>query len=315
MTAIPLSQRLDECLVSLLDRLAVLARSRRRWRIPLLLVAGGLFFAGAYWAFSTLPISPTQLRVTPLLILAGLILPSLVYGGIGLWLLARSAGLSMPVGRATVISAYAYLAEMLPLPGGAVVRAAALIQAGSAPRRSSALVIFTAILWISLAMFAAGLTLLPVSARFAMPLLSIGGLVGGAIFLWLWSIAGAAIALQTLAHRIAGILLTALRLTFAFAALHMPIGVLQAFPFVLAILLGSASSVAPAGLGISESLAALAATASDYPAGIAFLAVGIDRLFCIGGCAVLALGTEIGTSLRSAGTGGVVAQERDGNER
>ncbi|HET6525007.1 hypothetical protein [Sphingopyxis sp.] len=164
-------------------------------------------------------------------------------------------------------------------------------------------------------MFAAGLTLLPVSARFAMPLLSIGGLVGGAIFLWLWSIAGAAIALQTLAHRIAGILLTALRLTFAFAALHMPIGVLQAFPFVLAILLGSASSVAPAGLGISESLAALAATASDYPAGIAFLAVGIDRLFCIGGCAVLALGTEIGTSLRSAGTRGVVARERDGNER
>src|SRR3546814_11979494 len=97
-------------------------RSRRRWRVPLLLIAGLIFLVGAYWAFSTLPTSPGQLRTTPLLILAGLIVPSLLYGGVGLWLLARSARLSIPVGQATVISAHASLAEMLPLPGGAIVR-------------------------------------------------------------------------------------------------------------------------------------------------------------------------------------------------
>ena len=301
MIAPPLSQRLDEYFVPLLTRLAGLMRSRRRWRVPLLLIASLIFLVGAYWAFSTLPISPGQLRTTPLLILAGLIVPSLLYGGLGLWLLARSARLSMPVGKATVISAHAYLAEMLPLPGGAIVRAGALIQAGSTFGRSSALVILTAFFWISLAMLAAGVTLWPVSTHLAVPLLSIGGLASGVIFTWLWSVASATIAVQTLVHRIIGIFLTALRLTFAFAALHMPIDLSQTFPFVLATLLGSASSVAPAGLGSSESLAALAATASDYPPGIAFLAVGIDRLFCVGGCAVLSLGTQVRGSLRPAG--------------
>src|SRR3546814_3314659 len=72
MTAISLSQRLDEYFVPLLAKLSGLMRSRRRWRVPLLLIAGLIFLVGAYWAFSTLPISPGQLRTTPLLILAGL---------------------------------------------------------------------------------------------------------------------------------------------------------------------------------------------------------------------------------------------------
>src|SRR3546814_11372477 len=96
-------------------------RSRRRWRVPLLLIAGLIFLVGAYWAFSTLPISPGQLRTTPLLILAGLIVPSLLYGGVGPWLLARSARLSLTVGKAHAVSAHAYLAELLPLSGGAIV--------------------------------------------------------------------------------------------------------------------------------------------------------------------------------------------------
>src|SRR3546814_5348587 len=104
MTAISLSQRLDEYFVPLLAKLSGLMRSRRRWRVPLLLIAGLIFLVGAYWAFSTLPISPGQLRTTPLLILAGLIVPSLLYGGVGLWLLARSARLLLPVRKATLIS-------------------------------------------------------------------------------------------------------------------------------------------------------------------------------------------------------------------
>src|SRR3546814_2291044 len=62
MTAISLSQRLDEYFVPLLAKLSGLMRSRRRWRVPLLLIAGLIFLVGAYWAFSTLPISPGQLR-------------------------------------------------------------------------------------------------------------------------------------------------------------------------------------------------------------------------------------------------------------
>jgi len=300
MPAFPPPRGLDARLAPRLAKLAAAARWSSRCRVPLLVVASLIFLAGTYRAFSTLAISPAELRGAPLLILAALIFPSLVYGGIGLSLLARSADLSMPVGKATLISAYAYLAEMLPLPGGAVIRTGALMQAGSTLGRSSALVLLTAILWVSLATLGAGFTLWPISAHVAAPLLVIGGLTSAAIFIWLWSIGGAVVALSTLAHRIAGILLTALRLTLAFAALHMPMSFSQTFPFVLAILLGSASSIAPAGLGVSESLAALAATATDHPAGIAFLAVGIDRIFCLGGCALLTLSAQLGNAFRSA---------------
>src|SRR3546814_13989331 len=43
MTAISLSQRLDEYFVPLLAKLSGLMRSRRRWRVPLLLIAGLIF--------------------------------------------------------------------------------------------------------------------------------------------------------------------------------------------------------------------------------------------------------------------------------
>lgn len=281
---------------------AAIAHWRERltaFRIPLMIGAGLLFLGGAVLSFERLGISPTSLEPRALAALAFLVIPSLIYGGIGLTLLARSCGVSIPVGKATTLSAYAYLAELLPLPGGAIVRTGALMNAGGGLRRSSALVLLTAILWVSLAMVGAGLTLFSVSLPLALPLMLVGTTFVLAIYAWLWTTASAAIATQTLAHRIMGILLVALRLQFAFASLHTPIHFLDAMPFTLAILLGSASSIAPAGLGVSESLAALAATTSAYPPETAFLAVGIDRLFNLVGCVCLALYSQI--SRRSHG--------------
>jgi uncharacterized membrane protein YbhN (UPF0104 family) len=194
----------------------------------------------------------------------------------------------MPIRRATIISAYAYLAELLPLPGGAVIRTGALVRAGGTLRDSSMLVLLTAVLWVALAMMGAGLTLVPTSIGLAWPLMLIGTIGVGGVLQWLWAKAGYRTALLTLVHRIAGIAITALRLKFAFAALGVSIGLIETFPFVLALLMGSASSIAPAGLGVSEALAALAATTGQIPPATAFLAVGIDRLMCLAGCALVA---------------------------
>ncbi|MDD3798472.1 MAG: hypothetical protein PHE36_04755 [Novosphingobium sp.] len=276
---------------------AAIAHWRERltaFRIPLMIGAVLLFLGGAVLSFERLGISPTSLEPRALAALAFLVIPSLIYGGIGLTLLARSCGVSIPVGKATTLSAYAYLAELLPLPGGAIVRTGALMNAGGGLRRSSALVLLTAILWISLAMFGAGLTLFVTGLNFALPLLVTGTVIATAIYVWLWRTASPAIATQTLAHRALGIFLTALRLQFAFAVLHTTIGFLDAMPFTFAMLLGSASSIAPAGLGVSETLAALAATTSAYPPETAFLAVGIDRLLCLAGCAIVAFLSRIG---------------------
>lgn len=279
---------------------ASLSGFSRTWRIPLLIGTSILFCAGALWSFHKLNITVQDLHFNSVAILILLVIPSLFYGGIGLLLLGRSAHVTIPLGRATVISAYAYLAEMLPLPGGAIIRAKALIDGGGTLSHSSALVIFTAILWISLAMIGAGITLLATSSYLAWPLLLLGSGFTVAIAAWLGSTAGITIAAQTLLHRVSGIILAALRIQFAFMALGTPIRFSETMPFVLALLMGSASSVAPAGLGVSESLAALAATTSAYHPSVAFLAVGLDRLVCLAGCCIFALLAQFLIPLRSA---------------
>jgi len=280
-----------------MERLVALVRHlqerRTRYRAPALAATLALFLIGAAVSYRHLGIDPRDLRLAPLGILVALIVPSLVYGGIGLVLLARSQGLRLPLPEATVTSAYAYLAELLPVPGGAIVRAMALVRVGGNVRESSLLVVLTAILWISLAMIGAGVALIAHGSLIALPIALFGAASTLMITAWLWRKAGATIAGLTLVHRVAGIALNALRLHFAFAALGFTIGVSETLPFVLALLLGSASSIAPAGLGVGETLAALAAASTHYPPSTAFLAVGIDRVLCLAGCAVVALLRQI----------------------
>lgn len=256
-------------------------------RLALLALAAILFIGGTWYAFDALAISPADLVWEPLSVLVLLALPSLLYGGIGLVLLARSSQLSIPLGKASVIGADAYLAELLPLPGGAIVRTGALVKAGGTIGQSSALVILTAILWIALGMIGTGFALATVGLNLALPLALLGAGLAAAIFIWLWHRAGPTLAMQTLVHRTAGIALIALRLQFAFAALQVSAGFSQTLPFVLAGLVGSASSLAPAGLGVGESLAALAALGTAFAPEAAFLAVGLDRMISLAACAVL----------------------------
>lgn len=287
-----------------MERLAAFIRHlqerRGRYRAPVLAAMLALFITGAAVSYRQLGIDARDLRLVPLAQLVTLIVPSLVYGGIGLMLLARSHGLKLRLPEATITSAYAYLAELLPIPGGAIVRATALVRIGGNVRDSSLLVILTAILWISLAMIGVGLALLSEGTLIALPIAAIGTALTMAITTWLWRKAGATVAGLTLVHRVAGIALNALRLHFAFAVFGVPIGVSQTLPFVLALLLGSASSIAPAGLGVSETLAALAAASSHYPPSTAFLAVGMDRVLCLTGCAIVALLGQISAAKPAA---------------
>lgn len=269
-------------------------------RLAMLTLAAGLFAIGGWLSFNGLAISVTDLRTAPLLVLAMLTIPALLYGGIGLILLARSSQLSIPLGKATVIGSDAYLAELLPLPGGAIVRTGALIKAGGGLKQSSALVILTAVLWIALGMTGAGLSLAPIDLRLGLPLGLIGAGLGGLVFVWLWRKTGPALAILTLLHRGLGIALIAFRLQFAFAALHVSASFSDTLPFVLAGLVGSASSLAPAGLGVSESLAALAALSTSFQPGTAFLAVGLDRVTSLAACALLSGSARIARRFKGA---------------
>ena len=129
-----------------------------------------------------------------------------------MYLLARSAEVTIPLGRATATSAWATLAEALPLPGGAMVRAGALMSEGTGLAQSSALVLANALLWISLATLGCGLALLGHEASGALLLILAGGNGSAVTFGWLLRQAGLALALQSVLHRLSGMALIAVRL-------------------------------------------------------------------------------------------------------
>lgn len=264
-----------------LARAAELAEPPRRWlarwRGPILIAAMVLFLAGSVWSFLGLGLSLGELDLTALLVLLipmGLVM--IAYSAIALCLLARTAGVRLGLVDAMRATAKAQLAEALPIPGGAIVRTATLVGAGASTKTSAALVISTAVLWIALAAMAAGIILLPLHASW---LLIAGG--GGVVALslaHLIRLGGITNALVTLIHRTLGLGLAAVRLWLSFAAVKAAIPLLDTFPYVFAAVAGSASSLAPGGLGVSEALGAMMAQAIYASPTAAFLALAVNRV-------------------------------------
>jgi len=249
-----------------------------RYHKPLLALAMAIFVAGSIWSIRSLELPAQQLNGMALAMLVCMSPLSLVYSGVGLQLMAKTAGTRISFGKSVVTSALAILAEALPIPGGAIVRTGALMKAGVGLGEGAGLVLLTAVLWIMLGALGAGLAILGSAKAAGWVLVAVGlvGTLGSAG--WLWRQAGAKLALLLLVHRLSGIVLIAVRLYLAFLVLGLTIPVVQTLPFVLALIAGSAAAIAPAGLGISEALAALAATAVAVPPAAAFLAVGLDRV-------------------------------------
>ena len=250
----------------------------RRFQKPLLALALTLFVAGSIWSIRSLQLPLQQLNGTALAMLLGLSPLTMVYSGVGLQLMARAAGTRIAMVPSITTSALANLAEALPLPGGAIVRTGALMKAGAGLGEGAGLVLLTAVLWIMLGALGAGLAILGTAQTAGWVLVALG-LIGTLVSTgWLWRQAGALLTLLILLHRLSGIALIALRLYLAFLVLGLTVPFMQSLPLVLALIAGSAAAIAPAGLGISEALAALAATAVAGPPAAAFLAVGLDRV-------------------------------------
>jgi len=249
----------------------------RALRVPLTIAAATVFVGGAIWSFFRMDLSLSELHLSALALLAALALASFVYGGVGLALLAITVGTSIPLRKAIPIAVYASLAEVLPLPGGAIVRTGALVSSGARVGQSSLVVIVTAILWISIAATGAGLYLVYVGEISGLVLVIPAVLAVAGVLVWLLVKAGWKITILTLGHRLTGLLLVSLRLKLSFMVLGVTLSLENTLPFAFAGIAGSASAIAPAGLGIGESLSALLATVAATAPTAAFLAAALNR--------------------------------------
>ena len=258
--------------------LASLKRHRMRLRIPLLIFALTVFVAGAAFSIERLELKPSDFVLAPLMLLVlGFVPVVIAYSAINMMLMGKAVGAPVGFIEGVRISVFAQVAELLPIPGGTIVRTAALVNRGAGTVRSAGVVLAFALLWVSVAAVGGGLAMLDTGT--AGQGLLIFGIAGAlAICAWLSNRFGWRIALPALGLRVLGIALVSARTVLAFAAIGLALDWSDSLAFAFGIILGSAASIVPAGLGIGEAISALLAVPLSVAPEAAFLAVGLARL-------------------------------------
>jgi hypothetical protein len=233
---------------------------------------------GSALAVNHLDVSYSDLRPMPLLVIAVVVVPlSIAYSAVNMMLMARAACVPMTFANGVRVSVFAQLAELLPIPGGAIVRGAALVRAGNSKRSSAELVVAFSILWIACGAVGAGIALAHLHWP-AYMLLAAGVMTSMGICAWLVARHNAYIAVTALALRVIGVALVAWRFVLAFLVIGINLPWSASMSFGFATILGSAASLVPAGLGVSEGLSALIAHPAGVAASAAFLAAALSRL-------------------------------------
>jgi len=190
--------------------------------------------------------------------------------------------LRLPIGAAHALrtTVLATAANLLPLPGGSLVRTKGLMNAGGSGRRAIAVTIGMAIAWLGVALLMAGvLGGLRVAAAIGVG--AVGILVLATATMLLRRVAGSdrlrsllgQVALAELMATIA----TAGRIWLVGAALGTHVG-LGAFVLGAAPVLGAIVVVVPAGLGVRELVAAGTAPAIGLDPGVGYLITALDRI-------------------------------------
>lgn len=265
---------------SLADRVvAALTARRDRWKRYGLVGAFLLFGCGLYWAASSIGDVWSRLSINHLLLLLAIGAPvGMVLNSIEFYAMSRIAG--GPVGwrRSLEVTVYTSAANMLPLPGGALAKVAALKAHGVGLGKGSAVLLLTYAIWGGLAFLysACALWMLGeagMAAAFVVP--GIGLLatcVTVAARFSVWRLV-AVVALT----RMVSFPLEAFRYLLAMAALGTTVAFTQASVLVIASFIGSAVMLAPSGLGVGETVVALLSPIIKVDAAVGFVGAAVGR--------------------------------------
>lgn len=178
--------------------------------------------------------------------------------------------------RASVLST---ASNILPIPGGTLVRIAALSANGTPLRRASGITVISGAIWFAVALAVAGAALSVYNLDAAAGFIAVAAAVAaGAIY----AAASAGIELSKI-MTIAGVKLVivaieGLRYCWALEALGVDAKALQGLVLSLSTVVGSVVAAAPGGLGVREGAAALLAVAVSLDPAAGFLSSVLNRI-------------------------------------
>jgi len=283
-----------------LDRLSARTESPRGRRISLG-ASAAVFAVAMVLSLKGLPEGPQDL-VWWAIAVTGLVgIPALiVLSAVEYTASAGVLGHHVRLREALPIALYARAANLLPIPGAALVRMQALKRAGSSYGRAASVTMATALFWLGGALLVGGLVLVPFHL-----LIALGFLAGGVVTCALGYVAVRSIVLRRdddpgtreAVRRSAvllavEVLMVAIRgVLFWFIMIGFDIGgsFQGAMVLPVAVVLASALGFFPAGLGVREVIAGALAHLVGDTAASGVLASGLDRLVSLPVMAVIAL--------------------------
>lgn len=297
-------------MTALLRKLSDLRDSlaRRRGAQLLSYALAALIFGGGGWvALANVDRNLTQLSVTPLLLLALIVVPAtLAANALEYALSAAITGHRVGVVHALRVSLYATAANLFPVPGSAIVRVVALKRQGAGTGGAISSTAALGLIWLALSalgagawsVHAAGLEPTPIALTVA----GIAMLTVALVLLRRYVPASRRMTMTVLALLVtaAKITVAAVGLMLAFRAIGFAGTIGQGYVITLSGALASAAGIFPGGLGLREVLASFLAPLVGVDGSLAFLAVALERLVGMGVYAVVSLGIPTFTFRRES---------------
>ena len=271
----------------LLERLANFARPQVSPGVHrvLLALATAVFVGGAILALRALDIRWESLRWAPLLATAFLAVPAAIVANTYEYLLsARILGHRVRFGPALRLTVLSTAGNLLPLPGGVLVRVHGLRGLGSTYRRAASSTFMIGVAWIAVSAVVASLVLAVRAQAPAAVAFGGVGLVGVSVF---WAFVSRIVLERhtrrrliaaTVLAELAAVVIDAVRLWLVLQGLGIASSIGQTTVLAVSASLAAATGVFPGGMGLREVIAAALAPVVGLSAPAGFLATALSRL-------------------------------------
>ncbi len=250
------------------------------WLRVVLIVAAIGFVLGIYLSYRAQPDLLSNPNWGPLIAVAVIGVPvTVALNMLEFQASAKLVGLRFSLVQAAEITIIGSVANMLPIPGGTMVRVAALKAAGTTVKRGTAVTLLVSGLWIGIAFLYSGLWLGVSSYQLALLFLAIGiAALAVCIFLSAKLATDQSVMTRLLIIKTGLVFVDAARIYGCLHALGHLALFSQASVLTVSSVMGAAVSIVPAGLGVREGVAALLAPIVALPAAAAYLAASLNRI-------------------------------------
>ena len=237
-----------------------------------------LFIIGVYIASRASGVTFADLLFAPFIGMFLGALATTVFNAWGLQLIANYSAVRLSIREAVRVSSFGSLCNILPIPGSVLVRGGALVMRGATAKQSAAGIALAAVIWIGLAGLLTGLALVVQGATLGWPAILLCGLLSVAALGRLALQGNAKLATAILLQRTAMLSITVFRFWFGFQAVGVSATLVESATFAVASVFGAVVAIVPAGLAVSEAMAAALASLTVLSPAVVFIVVALNRI-------------------------------------